>query len=90
MNIGQIIAYLGLIGLLRFPTFISIFVFAIVRMAVTSSQRLLDFMNEETNIDENLEGIEKVLDGEVKFENVSFSSTLPTVANSGMTGSILL
>ena len=73
MNIGQIIAYLGLIGLLRFPTFISIFVFAIVRMAVTSSQRLLDFMNEETNIDENLEGIEKVLDGEVKFENVSFS-----------------
>ncbi len=73
MNIGQIIAYLGLIGLLRFPTFISIFVFAIVRMAVTSSQRLLEFMNEETNIDENLEGIEKVLDGEVKFENVSFS-----------------
>lgn len=73
MNIGQIIAYLGLIGLLRFPTFISIFVFAIVRMAVTSSQRLLDFMNEETDIDENLEGIEKVLDGEVKFENVSFS-----------------
>ena len=73
MNIGQIIAYLGLIGLLRFPTFISIFVFAIVRMAVTSSQRLLEFMNEETDIDENLEGIEKVLDGEVKFENVSFS-----------------
>lgn len=73
MNIGQIIAYLGLIGLLRFPTFISIFVFAIVRMAVTSSQRLLDFMNEETDIDENLEGIEKVLDGDVKFENVSFS-----------------
>lgn len=73
MNIGQIIAYLGLIGLLRFPTFISIFVFAIVRMAVTSSQRLLEFMNEETDIDENLEGIEKVLDGALKFENVSFS-----------------
>ena len=73
ISIGQIIAYLGLIALLRFPTFISIFVFAIVRMAVTSSQRLLDFMNEETDIDENLEGVEKILDGAIKFENVSFS-----------------
>ena len=73
MSIGQIIAYLGLIGLLRFPTFISIFVFAIVRMAVTSSQRLLNFMNEETDIDENPEGVEKILDGAIKFENVSFS-----------------
>ncbi len=73
ISIGQIIAYLGLIGLLRFPTFISIFVFAIVRMAATSSQRLLDFMNEETEIDENPEGIEKILDGAIKFENVSFA-----------------
>jgi len=73
MSIGQIIAYLGLIGLLRFPTFISIFVFAIVRMAVTSSERLLNFMNEETHIDENPEGVEKILDGAIKFKNVSFS-----------------
>lgn len=73
INIGQIITYLGLISLLRFPTFISIFVFAIMRMAISGAQRLLDFMNEESRIDENPEGIEKTLDGHIKFESVSFS-----------------
>ena len=73
INIGQIIIYLGLMSTLRFPTFISIFIFAIVKNAKTSSQRLLDFMNEETLIDENPDGIEKDLDGNIKFENVSFS-----------------
>ena len=73
ISIGQIIAYLGLLGLLRFSTFISIFVFALVRMAVTSSERLLNFMNEETDIDENPKGVEKLLDGAINFENVSFS-----------------
>ena len=73
LDIGQIIAYVGLVSLLRFPTFISIFVFAIIRLAVTGAQRLLHFMNQETEIDENLEGIEKIIEGNIKFENVSFS-----------------
>ncbi len=73
MNIGQIIAYVGLISLLRFPTFISIFVFAIIRLAVSGAQRLLNFMNQETEIDENLEGSEKIFEGNIKFENVSFA-----------------
>jgi len=73
MSIGQIIAYYGLISQLRFPTFISIFVFAIIRLAITSSERLLDLMNRETEIDENIKGITKVIKGEIQFENVSFS-----------------
>ena len=73
INIGDIIVYLGLMAQLRFPTFISIFIFAIVKNAKTSSQRLLDFMNQETLIDENPDGVEKLLEGNIKFENVSFS-----------------
>ncbi len=73
MSIGEIIAYYGLLSQLRFPTFISIFVFAIVRLAVSSSQRLLELMNKETEIDENIGGIEKVINGEITFENVSFT-----------------
>ena len=73
MSIGEIIAYYGLLAQLRFPTFISIFVFAIVRLAITSSQRLLELMNRKTEIDENIEGIEKVIDGEIIFEDVSFT-----------------
>jgi len=73
MNIGQIIAFLGILGLLRFPTNISMFVFAIFRMAVSSAERLLDLMNKKTEIDENKEGIEKKFDGNIVFENVDFT-----------------
>ncbi len=73
MNIGQVIAYLGLLALLRFPTFISIFVFAIIRLAVSSAQRLLEFMNKKTEIDENVGGYKNEIKGDIKFENVIFS-----------------
>jgi len=73
MNIGQIIGYLGLLALLRFPTFISIFVFAIIRLAVSSAQRLLETMNKKTEIDENIDGYKKEIEGAIRFENVTFS-----------------
>ena len=88
MNIGEIIAYYGLIVQLRFPTFISIFVFAIVRLAITSSDRLLELMNRETEIDENIEGIKKAIEGEIKFEGVSFTypeSKKPVLKNVSFT-----
>ena len=72
MNIGQIIAYVGLLSLLRFPTFISIFVFAIIRLAVSSAQRLLDLMNKKTEIDENKNGYAKPIDGTIEFQDVTF------------------
>ena len=84
MSIGQIIGYLGLLRQLRFPTQISIFVFATARVAVTSAERLLELMNRETEIDENIKGITKQLEGRIKFENVSFSypgSNKPVLKN---------
>ena len=72
MNIGQIIAFLGILGLLRFPTNISMFVFAIFRLAASSADRLLELMNKKTEIDENKEGKEKVFNGNIIFENVEF------------------
>jgi len=73
MSIGQIIGYLGLLRQLRFPTQISIFVFATARVAVTSAERLLELMNRETEIDENVDGITKQLEGRIRFDKVSFS-----------------
>ena len=72
MNIGQIIAYLGILGLLYFPTNISIFVFAIIRLAGASAKRILEYMNMETKIDENINGVTKKIQGQIIFENVSF------------------
>ena len=72
MNIGQIIAFLGILGLLRFPTNISMFVFAIFKLAGSSADRLLELMNKKTEIDENKEGKKEVFNGNIIFENVDF------------------
>jgi ATP-binding cassette subfamily B protein len=73
MDIGHVISYIGLLDLLSFSTFISIFVFAILKLAGSSASRLLELMNLETEIDENANGIQKEIQGSIKFENVSFS-----------------
>jgi ATP-binding cassette subfamily B protein len=71
--IGYIIGYTALLRQLGFPTQISIFVFATVRVAITSAQRLIALMNRETEIDENIQGISQPIKGGIKFENVSFT-----------------
>ncbi|MHA1582835.1 MAG: ABC transporter ATP-binding protein [Candidatus Baldrarchaeia archaeon] len=73
MQIGQIIGYVSLLGTLRFPTFISIWAFSTVRLAVAGAERLLEIMNKKTEIDENPKGVKKKIEGAVKFENVSFA-----------------
>ena len=73
INIGEIIGYIGLLSLLRFPTNISIFVFAQWRLSLSSAERLIDIMTQTTEIDENKEGIEKVIQGKIEFRNVTFS-----------------
>ena len=72
-TIGHLIGYLGLIAQLRFPTMVSMFVFATLRAAISSSHRLLELMNRTTEIDENIEGTKKIIDGKITFENVSFT-----------------
>jgi ATP-binding cassette subfamily B protein len=72
-SIGFIIGYSALLRQLGFPTQISIFVFATVRVAITSAQRLITLMNRETEIDENINGISKLINGGIKFEDVSFT-----------------
>ncbi|UCE15167.1 MAG: ABC transporter ATP-binding protein [Candidatus Heimdallarchaeota archaeon] len=84
MGIGQIIAYVGLLGILRFPTFISIWVFAIVRLAISGSERLLEVMNKESDIDENIQGRTAEIVGGVSFKNVTFcypGSSQPVLLN---------
>ena len=84
MNIGEIIAFIGILGMLYFPTNISMFVFALFRLAGSSADRLLELMNKKTEIDENKEGKEKVFNGNIIFENVDFiypDSKTPVLKN---------
>ncbi len=73
ISLGQVIAFMGLMSSLRFPTFISIFSFNLVQLGVASAQRILELINAETELDENAAGLTQRLQGQVVFENVGFS-----------------
>jgi ATP-binding cassette subfamily B protein len=72
ITLGEVVAFVGLMGGLRFPTFISLFSFDLVQLGIAGSRRILELINSETELDENIEGISNPIQGEVIFENVSF------------------
>ncbi|NLE44212.1 MAG: ABC transporter ATP-binding protein [Chloroflexi bacterium] len=73
ITLGQVVALMGLINALRFPTFISIFTFDLVQLGVASAGRILELINTETDLDENSVGVRRRVRGEVVFEDVTFS-----------------
>ncbi len=73
ITLGQVIAFMGLFGTLRFPTFISLFSFDLVQLGIASARRILDLINTETELDENPAGVARPIRGEVAFEGVNFS-----------------
>lgn len=73
ISLGQAVAFMGLLGTLRFPTFISIFSFNLVQLGVAGARRILELINTETELDENELGTAQPIEGQVAFENVSFA-----------------
>jgi ATP-binding cassette subfamily B protein len=72
LTLGDIVAYMGLIGLLRFPTFISIFSFALVQMGLAGAERILELINAKTDLDQNIAGQARPIQGDIVFDQVSF------------------
>ncbi|GAC1355966.1 MAG: ABC transporter ATP-binding protein [Herpetosiphon sp.] len=70
--VSTVIAYMGLLGVLRFPTFISIFTFLLVQMGFAGAKRILEIINTETELDTNAGGTIQPINGRISFENVSF------------------
>jgi ATP-binding cassette subfamily B protein len=73
LTIAQLVTYMGLMGLMRFPAFISIFSFNLVQLGIAGANRILAIMREETELDENQRGYRGRMRGEIVFDDVSFS-----------------
>lgn len=73
ITLGNVVAFVGLMGVLRFPTFVSIFSFNLVQIGIASARRILQMINAETDLDENEGGVSRPIRGEVTFENVTFT-----------------
>jgi ATP-binding cassette, subfamily B, bacterial len=79
ISVPDIIAVMALMAILRFPIFISVFSFSLVQLGIASANRVLKIINTETEMDENEDGHTAVIEGDIRFENVSFGDDLGMV-----------
>ncbi len=73
--VGDVIAYMGLLTLFQFPTFISLIAYSRVALGIAGARRILELIQTETELDENIAGHRSTIQGAVRFENVFFGYT---------------
>jgi ATP-binding cassette subfamily B protein len=81
ISLGEVVSFVGLMGALRFPTFISIFSFDLVQLGIASGRRILTLINAKTELDENIGGVSRRIEGAVTFDHVVFSYSGKVVLN---------
>lgn len=72
ITIGQLVAYSVLYQQFGFPVHISTFSFSMVQIGMAGARRVLELINEKTELDQNTGGFVGELQGEIVFENVTF------------------
>jgi ATP-binding cassette, subfamily B, bacterial len=73
LNTGQVIGYFGLLRMLDFPTFTSTWAYTQVSLGFSSARRILELINQETNLDQNAAGYVGEMHGEIEFKDVTFA-----------------
>ena len=73
LNVGEVIAYVGLLQLFGFPTFVSLFAYSRVSSGIAAARRILELMKRENNLDQNVRGYAGRMRGAVEFRHVSFA-----------------
>lgn len=73
IEVADVVAYFGLLQLLGFPTFISLFAYSQVSLGIASARRILELINRETDLDQNEAGHRGEMKGEIVFQNVTFA-----------------
>jgi ATP-binding cassette subfamily B protein len=72
ITVGELVAFMGLMGMLGFPTQISIFTFSLVQLGIVSSRRILEVINAETELEQRADGHAARMTGEIVFDDVTF------------------
>jgi len=68
---GDIVAYFGLLLLLGFPVFISLFAYSLVSSGISGSRRILELINRETDLVQNQAGFSGEMAGSIEFRAVT-------------------
>ncbi len=73
LELGDVVAFVGLIQLFGFPTFVSLFAYSQVSLGMAGARRILDLINQRTELDRNPQGHSAPIRGEIEFRGVNFS-----------------
>ena len=76
ISVGDVVAYMGLITLLGFPVFVSLFSYSQVSSGLSSARRILELVTSKADLDQNEIGYQTEMSGAVCFEDVDFKYTL--------------
>jgi ATP-binding cassette, subfamily B, bacterial len=73
LNTGDVVAYFGLLLLLDFPTWTSIWAYSQISSGLAGARRILELINRENNLDQNALGCSQSMRGEIEFRGVTFA-----------------
>jgi ATP-binding cassette subfamily B protein len=73
LNTGNVVAYFGILLMLDFPTWTSIWAYSQISSGISSAKRILDLISRENNLDQNVNGHAHRMNGEIEFRNVTFA-----------------
>jgi ATP-binding cassette subfamily B protein len=71
--LGDLIAYMGLMWMLEYPSRISVSSFSAIYFGIAGARRIFALLEEETELDENRHGYSAKVRGEVILKHVTFS-----------------
>ncbi len=72
LDIGGVVGYFGLLLMLDFPTFTSLWAYSQISMGLAGSRRILELMNRENDLDQNARGYSGTMHGQVVFDHATF------------------
>lgn len=72
ISVGDVVAYMGLLSLFGFPTFVSLTAYSQVSLGMAGARRILELIQAETRLDENTAGHHGEIEGRIRFEDVTF------------------
>jgi len=73
LDVGEVVAYFGLLQLFGFPTFVSLFAYSQISLGIAGAERILELINRENNLDQNAAGYSQPMHGEIEFRKVTFA-----------------
>ena len=73
LNIGDVVAYFGILLMLDFPTWTGIWAYSQISSGLAGARRILELMNRENNLDQNAAGYNEKMRGEIEFRDVTFA-----------------